>query len=69
MPLMLELQETVERLDDGSKILLLEIAKKFLYGVDFDADELTAQDLHFINLAENEYANGETVSHDDIDWS
>ena len=70
MPLMLELQETVERLDNNSRSLLLEIAKKFLSSTDSneEEEELTDQDLYFISLAEEEYANGETTSHEDIDW-
>jgi len=33
-----------------------------------DDDELTEQDLYFISLAEKEYANGETISHKNINW-
>ena len=69
MALMMELQETVVRLDDSSKMLLLEIAKKFLDTSTVSEDELTESDLTYIQLAEAELANGETTSHIDIDWS
>jgi hypothetical protein len=68
MPIMLELQKTVERLDDNSKVLLLEIAKKFVINNNWE-DELSLEDLHLIKLAEKEYINGETTGHNDIDWN
>jgi hypothetical protein len=65
----MELQQTVERLNDNSKMLLLEIAKRFLLSDgDWDEDELSPHDLHLIKLAENEYANGETINHNQINW-
>ena len=64
MELTMQIQEMVERLGDSEKILIIEILKRFLY----DDDTLTEQDMYYINLAEQEYANGETVSHTDIDW-
>ena len=65
MELTMQIQEMVERLGDSEKILIIEILKRFLY----DDDTLTEQDKYYIDLAEQEYANGETVSHADIDWS
>ncbi|MCL2405311.1 MAG: hypothetical protein FWC92_07170 [Defluviitaleaceae bacterium] len=68
MNMMMELQKTVERLDDNGKLLLLEIAKRFLLSDDWDDDVLSENDIHLISLAENEYINGETTSHNDIKW-
>ena len=31
-------------------------------------EDLTEEDLHFIKLAEKEYADGETISHDKRVW-
>ena len=32
-------------------------------------DEVRPDDFYYINLAEQEYVNGETTSHNDIDWN
>jgi hypothetical protein len=68
MPVMMELQKTVEQLDDTGKFLLLEIAKRFLAQREYDDDELSPHDLQLIKLAEAEYKNGETLSHTQIHW-
>ena len=44
-------------------MLQLEIAKRFI-----SDDVATSDDLKDINLARAEFARGETVSHDDINW-
>jgi len=67
MNLALELQEVVERLSDNEKLLLLEVAKKFL-SEDDDWDEVFPDDLHYIEIAEKELANSETISHYDRKW-
>ena len=63
MDLTFEIQETVKLLDDNSKLLVLEIMKKFL-----PDDIATPEDLYYINVAEEEYANGESSSWSDILW-
>ena len=67
MSVMSELQETATRLDENGKILLLEIAKRFLANDSLD-DVLSESDLQLISQAEEEYANGETISHNDRAW-
>lgn len=61
-----ELVHTIDRLPVAEQILLFEIAQRFLTD-DMD-DILTADDLIAIQEAEREYAAGETVNHNDIDW-
>jgi len=63
MDLALEIQELSGLLDDNKKRLILEIIKNFL-----PDNEVMPDDLHYINLAEQEYAHGETISHNDRDW-
>jgi len=62
-----QVQEKAHYLDDNKKRLILEIIDNFL-PEEYDEDELTDKDLHFITLAEQEYANGETISHDKRNW-
>ena len=62
-----QIEEKAHYLDDNKKRLILEIIDNFLPEED-DEDELTDRDLHFIALAEQEYANGETISHDKRAW-
>ena len=63
MDLALEIHELSKYLDDNKKKLVLEIIKNFL-----PDDEAMPDDLHYIELAEQEYARGETISHDDRHW-
>ena len=65
MNVMAEINEKMSLLDDDKKRLILEIINNFLPD-DSWADEVYEDDLHYIELARKEYANGETVSIDDI---
>ena len=63
MDLTLEIQELTSYLDDNKKRLVLEIIKNFL-----PSDEVMPDDLHYIELAEQEYEKGETIAHDKRNW-
>ena len=63
MDLMVELQETVKLLRDEEKVLMLEIARRFL-----PDDVATPADLHYIKVGEQELANEDTGSWSNIDW-
>jgi hypothetical protein len=63
MDLVVEIQELSKYLDDTKKQLVLDIIKNFL-----PDDNVTINDLRYIDLAEQEYARGETVSHDKRQW-
>jgi len=65
MDLALEIQKLSSYLDDNKKKLVLEIIKNLLPNTD---DEVMPDDLHYIELAEQEYERGETVSHNDRVW-
>ena len=63
MDLTLEIKELSSYLDDNKKKLILEIIKNFL-----PDDEVMQNDSYYIELAESEYAAGETISHNDRNW-
>ena len=63
MDLTLKIQEMSSYLDDNKKRLVLEIIENFL-----PEEEIMPGDLDYIELAEQEYANGETISHNDRKW-
>ncbi|MCL2056457.1 MAG: hypothetical protein FWH02_04450 [Oscillospiraceae bacterium] len=63
MDLAMEINEMTRYLDDNKKRLVLEIIKNFL-----PDDDASPDDLRYIELAEQEYARGETISHDDRNW-
>jgi len=65
MNLAFEIHERVSRLDENKQRLILEIINNFL--PDYD-DEVKPDDLHYLDLAEQELARGETISHNDINW-
>lgn len=62
-PVRNQLVNMIDYLPEQEQMLLLEIVKRFV------SDEIaTADDLQAIEAARAEYANGETVSHDAINW-
>ena len=63
MELNMQIQETLAYLDDNKKRLILEIMKNFL-----PDHEIMPDDLYYIELAEKEHANGESVEWSDIEW-
>ena len=58
-----QLIQTIEYLPESEIALLLEIARRFV-----PDDVATADDLEAIRIAHEEYAKGETLSSDEIDW-
>ena len=61
-----QIMEMIDFVPDGELPILLEVVKRF---VPSDADDrMTEEDLRSHCLAVQEYKNGETVSHDEIDW-
>lgn len=62
-PIREQLVGVIDCLPETEQQLLLEIARRFL------ADDVaTSDDLEAIRIAREEYARGETVSHEDINW-
>lgn len=62
-PITEQLSNMIDYLAEPEQLLLLEIVKRFI-----PDDVATAEDIADIEIAKNEYAGGETVSHNDIDW-
>ena len=63
-PIRNQLIQVIDYLPETEQSLLLEIARRFL-----PDDIASADDLDAIALARREFAEGETVSHNDIDWN
>ena len=63
-----QVQEKAQYLNEDKQRLILEIIDNFLPHDDWEDDELTEKDLHYIALSEQEYADGETVSWNDVNW-
>ena len=56
----------IEFVPEGELPILLEVVRRF---VPVDVDDIaTADDLEAHRIAMEEYANGETVAHDEINW-
>ena len=60
-----EIQERASYLDNNKQRLVLEIINNFL---PYEDDEVGADDLYLLDMAEQELARGETISHKDIKW-
>lgn len=63
-PIRKQLDEMIDCLPEQEQILLFEIVKRFV-----PDDIATADDLAAIEAARAEYARGETVSHEGINWN
>ena len=64
MDLTFEINNKISYLDDDKKRLILEIINNFLP----DDEDVKTDDLHYLDLAEQELARGETISHNNIKW-
>ena len=63
MELALEIQELTSYLPENKQRLVLEVIKGFM-----PYEEVMPYDTELIAAAESDLANGETVSHDEINW-
>ncbi len=63
-PIRNQLVEMIDCMQEPEQILLFEIAKRFV-----PDDVATPDDLAAIQAAREEYARGETVNHNNIDWN
>ena len=62
-PIKKQVVEVIDCLPEQEQILLFEIAKRFI-----SDDVANADDVEAVRAARQEYANGETVNHDAINW-
>ena len=63
-PVRNELVNMIDYLPEQEQMLLLEIVKRFV-----SDDVATVDDIQAIESARSEYANGETVNHNAINWN
>ena len=63
-PIRNQLVEMIDCLPEQEQVLVFEIVKRFM-----PDDVATADDLRAIQTAQAEYTNGETVSHNEINWN
>lgn len=65
MSLTQQINTIVEQMPEKKQVILLELVKTMVSPDDI----LTDEDVFDIEQARNEYARGEFVRHEDIDWS
>ena len=63
-PVREQLVGMIDCLAEQEQLLMLEILKRFI-----PDDIATLDDLEAIRIADEEFARGEFVRHEDIDWS
>ena len=63
MSIAAQLKTMVDYLDENEQQIVFEIVKRFI-----PSDEVMPYDEHYIHLVEQELANGNSASWDDVDW-
>lgn len=61
--------QMLDMLPEQDQILAFELVKKLVLAWDPDFTKVTPDELKAMNIAEQEILNGETVSHDAINWN
>ena len=63
-----EIHDMIEILPEHEQNLAYELIKRLVLAWDSDYTKLTPDEHKRLEAAEQDFINGETVSHDDIDW-
>ena len=64
-----EITAMVELLPENEQSLVFELIKRVVLAWDSDFTKLTPAERQRLEIAEQDYLSGKTISHDDIDWS
>jgi len=64
-----EINNLVEMLPENEQNLAYELVKRIVLAWDSDFTKLTTAERQRLEEAEQDLINGETISHDDIDWN
>jgi len=64
-----EINNLVEMLPENEQNLAYELVKRIVLAWDGDFTKLTTAERQRLEEAEQDLINGETISHDDIDWN
>ena len=68
MPISQQIAQMVDALPDADQTLALALVKKLVLAWDPDFVKLTPAEKAELEQAEREFANGETVPHEAINW-
>jgi hypothetical protein len=63
-----EISDMVNMLPENEQNLVFEFIKRIVLAWDSDFTKLTPAERHRLEEAEKDFANGNVVSHSDIDW-
>ena len=64
----IEISKMVDMLPESEQNLAYEFIKRIVLAWDPDYTKVTAAERNALDLAENEFGNGETFTHDEINW-
>lgn len=64
-----EITNLVEMLPENEQNLAFELVKRIVLAWDIDYTKLTPAERQRLDEAEKDFINGETFSHEDIDWN
>jgi hypothetical protein len=63
-----EIAEMIEILPESEQNLAYELIKRMVLAWDQDFTKLTPMEQYRLDEAEKDFANGDTLNHEDIDW-
>ena len=64
-----EISALVDLLPDNEQVLAYEFIKRMVLAWDSDFTKLTPAERKRLEEAEQDFINGDTVNHNDIDWN
>lgn len=64
-----EISALVEMLPENEQNLAYELVKRIVLAWDSDFTKLTPNERQQLEEAEQDFINGDTVTHNDIDWN
>ena len=64
-----EISALVDLLPDNEQVLAYELIKRMVLAWDSDFTKLTPAERERLEEAEQDFINGDTINHNDIDWN
>lgn len=69
MRIVKDINKLVEMLPQNERILVYELVKRMVFAWDSDYTKLTDEERKRLELGKKDFENGDTINHEEINWS